>query len=466
MGRGRWLAALALTVACGARTPLLTGGDGGAGGGGGGGGGTGPLAVPCGAALLAGAPTPIEGYCSTRANQALLSGPSAPAVAWSAVPFAIPDPENYLPAAIVVDAGGRAYFAVDASPMNMAGGPNRVAAVDPDGNIAWIQYFPAQVTGLALGSDGTLWMLESSYPTAITPGPNFLVGLAPDGHNRVSIDLSASQNDSGVLDDYGEYDQLAIGFDGTLFLGSSQGGSLSHVAVEGTALDTLWIAASMGFNQQGPAPPLMLTPDDRAIALGGEGLYELDAAGQQLWNDDDVDWLASGVDASGQIVGVGTSGGDGPPFTQTLDGAGQTVSMPSLASAQSQVDAANIALAGDGTTVVLLADEASAPGATKTHVQIVALDASGSTRWTTTLDESLPFDPAATGTHYGVFVDSDGTVIVTAGVVTGIALSSGSVLWTVQAPSSASCLRPAVLGTGGSILASQCDGTVFLARDP
>jgi hypothetical protein len=463
MGRGRWLAALALTVACGARTPLLTGDDGGAGGGGGGG--TGPLAVPCGAALLAGAPTPIEGYCSTRANQALLSGPSAPAVAWSTVPFAIPDPENYLPATIVVDATGRAYFAVNASPMNMAGGPNRVAAVDPDGTVAWIQFFPAQVTGLALGSDGTLWMLEGSSPTAATPGPNFLVGLAPDGTNRVSIDLSAS-NDSGILDDYGAYDQLAIGFDGTFFLGSSQGGGVEHLAVAGGVPETLWTSGSMGFNQQGPTPPVMLTPDDRAIALGGEGLYELDASGQQLWDNDDVDWLASGVDASGQIVGVGTTGGDGPPFTQTIDGAGQTVSMLSLASAQSQVDAADIALAGDGTTVVLLADEASSPGTTKTHVQIVAIDPSGSTRWTTTLDESLPFDPAATATHYGLFVDSDGTVIVTAGVVTGIALSSGSVLWTVKPASPASCLRPAVLGTGGSILASQCDGTVFLARDP
>jgi outer membrane protein assembly factor BamB len=69
-------------------------------------------------------------------------------------------------------------------------------------------------------------------------------------------------------------------------------------------------------------------------------------------------------------------------------------------------------------------------------------------------------------THYGVFVDAAGTVIVTAGTVMGLDLASGSVLWTLQPAKPNVCLRPAVLGVGGAILATQCDGTVFLARDP
>jgi len=464
MARSQLLAALVLAAGCGARTPLLPGGSGGSGGGGGGGG-TGPLAVPCGAALLEGAPTPIRGYCSTRANQALLSGPSAPEVAWATAPFAIPDPENYLPAEIVVDADGRAYVAVNASPMNMAGGPNRVAAVDPDGTVAWTQYFPAPVSGLALGADGTLWMLQSSPPTDITAGPNVLIGLGSDGTNHASIELNPSQGDSGLVDPYGAFDLLAIGVDGSFFLGSSQAGGLARVTVTGQKLATLWTTA-MGFDQLAPAPPVMLTQDDRVIAVGAEGLYALDASGSYLWGVPELDPFASGVDSSGRVVALETPGGNGTPISvDTIDGAGDTVASVGVSPSQIAVDAYGIALAGDGTTVVLLANETSAPGATKTHVEIVAIDASGKTRWTTGLDESLQFDPAALQNHYGLFVDSEGTVIVTAGVVTGISLSSGSVLWTVQAPSASSCLRPAVLGTGGSVVASQCDGTVFLARD-
>jgi hypothetical protein len=79
---------------------------------------------------------------------------------------------------------------------------------------------------------------------------------------------------------------------------------------------------------------------------------------------------------------------------------------------------------------------------------------------------TLPYDPANLETHYGVFVDAAGTVVVTAGSVMGLDLGSGSVLWTLEPASTNSCLRPAVLGTGGAIVATQCDGTVFLARDP
>jgi hypothetical protein len=50
--------------------------------------------------------------------------------------------------------------------------------------------------------------------------------------------------------------------------------------------------------------------------------------------------------------------------------------------------------------------------------------------------------------------------------VRGVDLATGSTLWTVPAPNKTACLQPAVLGANGSILAAQCDGTVFLARDP
>ena len=162
-----------------------------------------------------------------------------------------------------------------------------------------------------------------------------------------------------------------------------------------------------------------------------------------------------------------TSGGatsDGLALV-TIDPAGDVTQYP-LSFGATTANVFQLALAGDGTTLVLLANEATAPGLTKSHVEISAVDSSGTTRWTTPLDVSLEYDPAALTTHYGLFVDGAGTVVVTAGAVTGIDLSTGAILWTVQAPNPHACLRPAVLGAGGAILASQCDGTVFLARDP
>ena len=92
--------------------------------------------------------------------------------------------------------------------------------------------------------------------------------------------------------------------------------------------------------------------------------------------------------------------------------------------------------------------------------------ASGGVRWSTPFDVTLPFDPAEMNAHYGVFVDAQGTVVVTAGNVQGLDLATGAVEWTLDAPVVQSCLRPVVLGAGGSLVGTQCDGTVFLARDP
>jgi outer membrane protein assembly factor BamB len=85
--------------------------------------------------------------------------------------------------------------------------------------------------------------------------------------------------------------------------------------------------------------------------------------------------------------------------------------------------------------------------------------AAPSVRWsitlpgtTTTSDDFEPYDPS-------------GTVVVTAGSVVALDLASGAKLWDVEPPNTNACLEPAVLGANGAILAAQCDGTHFLARD-
>jgi hypothetical protein len=267
-----------------------------------------------------------------------------------------------------------------------------------------------------------------------------LNALTRDGAPGTSIDLSP---DAGS---FYSYDAMAIGSDGTFFLGAE--GSLARVSTDGALLWRTFANVT---------PPLVLGPADDAVVSG----QVYDAAGNQAWTLPGGDLAAVG--AQGDIVGLSSQ--DGQSFELVTVAPGGAVEQDVVLQANN-IDAYQLAVAGDGTAVVLLANEASAPGLTKSHVTIIAVDASGKTRWTTPLDVSLPFDPANLTTHYGVFVDGAGTVIVTAGEVLGLDLASGAVLWTLQPAEPNVCLRPAVLGTDGAILATQCDGTVFLARDP
>jgi outer membrane protein assembly factor BamB len=182
--------------------------------------------------------------------------------------------------------------------------------------------------------------------------------------------------------------------------------------------------------------------------------------GAMMWTNESP--LEFGIDANDDVVGlVGELGSDQAQLL-VLDAAGEglrTVLLPS-----GTFNATALALAADGTQVALLANEISSPGLTKSHVVVSAVDAKGSLRWSTPLDETLVYDPADLTTHYAVFVDAAGTVVVTAGNVTALDLASGAVLWTLVPAAPRQCLRPVVLGTNGSLVGTQCDGTVFLAR--
>jgi outer membrane protein assembly factor BamB len=201
-------------------------------------------------------------------------------------------------------------------------------------------------------------------------------------------------------------------------------------------------------------------PDDDVINPEGA----LDAAGEQLWGGGGGGGDPFAVDAQGNLVALGTAVGASLLILEAHTG--EPLLDVTLPSAQANYDATQLAVAGDGTVIVLLANEASSPGLTEALVQIIAVDTTGNTMWTTPLDVTMPFDPAALTTHYGVFVDAAGTVVVTAGQITGLDLATGAIKWTLAPPVPSACLRPAVLGLDGAILATQCDGTLFLARDP
>ena len=463
------VALVVVLAACGAKTGLVPPG------GAGGGAGTGPLAVKCTSAQQDGAPTPTRGFCPTRSNQAPFAGPQSPEIAWSARPFPVTDPENYLPAEIVVDAAGRSYVLVDASPINTAGGPNRLAALDANGNTVWTQSFDRPAGGLSLGRDGTLWAVEQPPPTNVVgttdagTDDGVVVGVTAGGALASTFDLPQAPPPPPPYSAPGiAYADLAIASDGSFFLeaiGTNLygAGALARVSPGGAVLWQWPPPQPYGPTTQ-LGGPLVLTPDDGIIARGNPGVLAFESDGVQTWQSNPAQVIA--VDANGSVLALTASESGGAISLVTLDANGTTTRTVSLGSPQVTIDASQLAIAGDGTDLVLLADEVSTPTETKTHVTVTAIDPSGSTRWTATLDVALPYDPAALSTHYGLFVDAAGTVVVTAGTVTGIDLASGTVLWTLQPPNTRSCLRPAVLGAGGAIVASQCDGTIFLARDP
>ncbi len=358
-------------------------------------------------------------------------------------PFPITTPENYLPAETVVDASGRIYVAINASPLAAAGTLSQLLILDGDGTEVSIEAFDSTISQLSLAADGRLWFIEETPPAGDCPPdcPSSLVVLTADG--------SASGN---VVPAVSAFSLMAITSTGDFLLGSP---GLARVTTGGAVL---W---QNSFAELGSS--LVVGPVDDVVGAG----ETFDAAGNQAGTGSYAGITA--VNAQGNVVGLTVGLGvqdNGPPSLDVLGPSGNPLLNLSLPAPTFNLDAYQLAVAGDGTMIALLADEATSPGLTQSSLQIIAVGASGQTLWTTPLDVTLPYDPAALTTHYGLFVDAAGTVVVTAGSVMGLSLASGAVLWTLEPANPKSCLRPAVLGTGGSIVATQCDGTVFLARDP
>jgi hypothetical protein len=442
IGAALLLVSAAAVLACGAKTGILLPGAGGGGGGtssGGGGAGTpgtpGPLAVHCTSAQQANAPTPTVGYCPTRANQAPFVGPQSPHVAWTASPFAIDNPENFLPAEIVVDASGQIDVLVDASPLSPTG-TSLLVALDALGGTVWTTPLDGPGSGLSLGADGTLWEVEET-PSCLAPlgydctsdagvdvGPPVygcvIVGFSPSGAEIGAASVQVPVPPSGGGETPVGLAALALASDGTFFVDGAFGeANFTMDLLARVTRTSVLVSQAPGLG----GSPLVVTPFDEVTAAGTGVASDPTGA---LWT----------TDVLTEVAGSPT------------------------------YDTSRLAVAGDGTVVVLYANEASAPGLTKTHVTLAAVDPSTfRARWTTAFDASLPYDPAVLGAHYGVFIDAGGTVVVTAGTITGFDLQSGVQRWSLVAPHPDACLRPAVLGPGGSIVATQCDGTVFLARD-
>ena len=319
--------------------------------------------------------------------------------------------------------------------------------------------------GIAVDSSGNLYVADtgnrrirriSAAGIVTTVAGNGTAGFSGDGGPAVGASLSLPQG-------------AAVDGAGNLYIADTNNNRIRKVSSSGT-ITTIAGNGNTGYGGDGaPAVNALLNGPSR-ITLDSAGNIYLTDNGNNVVRAISTQGIIRTVAGNGQYGfsgdgGQATAASLADPLGLAIDPAGD-IAQQTVPFGATTANVFQLALAGDGTTVILLANEATAPGLTKSHVEITAVDVSGATRWTTPLDVTLPYDPATLTTHYGVFVDGSGTVVVTAGAVTGIDLATGAVLWTVQAPNAHACLRPAVLGAGGAILASQCDGTVFLARDP
>ncbi|HEY8091652.1 MAG TPA: hypothetical protein VIF09_27490, partial [Polyangiaceae bacterium] len=340
------LVGLAVATSCGGRTGLFAdkvATDGGK-----------PALMPrCTAALLAGAPTPTQGYCPTRSNQASLAGPRSPQIVWTAKPFPVQDPEQYLAPEIVVDPAGRAYVAVASSPANGTGS-SHLTALDPDGSTAWTASFASPVTDLSLGADSTLWLLEEATslvcdgkevggrcygPVSAENSGGVIHGLSASGADVATFRVPVQQD----LVSYGtapartiafaSYDRLAIGSDGSFFLGAPWGigapaSLFAHVSPGGDSVLSTCPRSPFGVNVESFLGPLLLAPDDTVVVDSDHGLSAFDATCDRHWNADASEVVA--IDAQSNTVELVQSPGDGSLQLVTVGPSGTVARVVSL----------------------------------------------------------------------------------------------------------------------------------------
>jgi outer membrane protein assembly factor BamB len=441
---------LVLLTACGARTPLEVSAQ------------TRPPAsgsvtpatVACASALLPGAPTPMQGYCSTRTQLTRSNAPRSPLVAWTiTLPQTTTEAEYFEPYETVVDPVGRAYVAINASPNNPSSTPHALVALDADGSVAWTQDIGGPFGSLVLAADGSIELLLS--------GPPILERWSRDGTMASALPLVARIGGGAAGT---PQPPLAQGADGSVYV-ESAAGALTRVLPGGS------IAWTDNPNQGsssfgGPIGSVALGSADRiyAWAPGLATVATYDAAnGGLVWeagsNPSVIEGPIVAPDGSAlTLAGSLTSS----LALQGLDPSGALLPSVALGS-QLDPDTCHLAVASDGTRVLLLPQEFAAPGGGKVSIRVVALDPQGTEQWTYSKSFPFPFTPSATSAHYGLFVDPTGLIVVTAGSVFALDLASGSKVWEVDPPNPHVCLEPAVLGANGSILATQCDGTMFLA---
>ncbi len=401
----------------------------------------------CHAAVLAGAPAPMPGYCSTRAYRTSSRLPSAaPTVAWQIAP---PVPLTYSAIDIVVDDRGRSYATVQTRD-NDAVQADSVDAFDADGTLAWTHSFMgAAPSALFLAADGTLHLRTAGSPPS-------LVVMTRDGVVSKTTPLPDNQ-----IQDF------AIGEDGSLYtkIADTQDSmSVAKLAADGSLV---WKSPSFALCSLG-ASPIALAPGDVPIFIFATThdscttstvaqMVSLASDGTIAWQHDfsAPDWaIDPGIAPDGTIrVGLAPADTMQPLHLESLDASGAVLWDTNLESSGINVWESAMPIDKDGTAYA------------RTNGGVVAVSASGTILWTW---------PGSPSFAYDAVVDESGVLAINDGDTVGLDIATGSQRWSFEGgtPTPPAVAPPFVAGLPGSIGGTlvTADQTAryafFLAKEP
>jgi outer membrane protein assembly factor BamB len=396
----------------------------------------------CVAALLAGAPTPMDGYCPTRGHLAPGLLPTAPQIAWQS-----PLPSLFgQPMELVVDSAGRIYATLDTDD---AAGTDTIAAFDANGSQAWSDKFDGQGSGalqgprsLFLSTDGTLHFIGSG------PGPTLVV-LDRDGTLGPTYPLPASLAR-----------ELAVGRDGSLYVQLWVGQTSTQIAKLTALGQVMWTSPTLPTTCSFGTSEIALTQEDHPVVAfattrSGAGCMQaaqlitrvatLDDGGAVAWQRDFPGlWGPDPAIALDGTIRLALTGTDTtqPMHLLELDASGNTIWDTDLGADSANVGSSPPAIAMDGAAVV------------QTSEGLVAISASGQILWRR---------PASNAFQSDVAVDPDGTLAFLDQELSGIDVATGTPRWSLQG-----AVVAFAVGTSGSVVGilglDQGQFALFLAR--
>jgi outer membrane protein assembly factor BamB len=446
--------ALVATSACGSRTDLFLTGTSAT---------VNPVptlyddADPCPFAVLAGAPKPMAGYCSTRDGRARVPAPSSPHVTWT---LSSQPNQDGTGVTIATDASGHAYVG--------AWGENapspRMSRIDAlAGSIEWSTSFDQA------GDDvmPTALLLRNGSVTIVASQTE-----SPPSPSVESFDPAQGTTSTGARLDPGlsyVITEPAVGSDGSLYvlgditatgaLGSpfgvqrvlpGGGAQWTSVDLSTFVVPTEAVTEVQGFPSS-DASTVALEPDGTVLVefqglTTPYGLYAtvvaLDpASGDERWATTFTGQPSGGLAVlpDGSIALLVTEGPDGANLV-ILEPGGSTRRTTTLPDANQIV-----AVDRDGTVFVR-----GQGGGTSV---LVAVGPQGGPEW------------ANQGAFTGAFLASNGVIVAYGGGgVFAIDEATGQTMWTLPAPSG-NAVCDAELTSAGTLVAVDCAGAIFGASD-
>lgn len=403
-------------------------------------------------------PQAIFGNCSTRDGRSRVPAPASPHVTWTTkLPTDSSGQVGF--SVIATDAAGNVYVATEGQNNTSTAALRRVSGAD--GSIAWtmpIQPDAETTTPIVLSSGGV--DLSESLSASTTQDDAAVFTFNPATGSATSTTFGFDNLDT-VSPPFGA--NIAVGSDGSLYVTHQANPALddtktyiSRVGPDGTVLWTTPDLSTFG-------PPLtyqltVVTFYASTVALAKDDLVVV------LWTvtdpSQDYETIALAFDAAtGQLkwktpIQGETTGGPVVRSDGSIVALVQGQSPTSLVILDADTGSLRESLLSEqvwGLFAVTQGGVVLAGANTGYGTEAIADD--GSFLWVRT---------GATART----VASDGTVVAWgSSTIVGLDETSGTTKWELAAPSPSACIQSLALTSNGTLVALQCDGTLFGASD-